>query len=65
MRRHLKGTAGSRTCLFKDQGDVLSPVHILCQDPFFLFILQIRRKIEQIQNLLRRVVQQLQKASSL
>ncbi len=56
MSRHLKGAACSGAGLLKDQGYVFSakPVH---RNPSLLFVLQIRRHVQHVQNLLRSKIQ--------
>ena len=58
--RHLKGAARAGGGLFKDQCHILAPQYVVGH-PRLLFRLQCRRQIQQIADLLRRVVQQRQK----
>ena len=48
----LKCTAGSRACLLKYQRNIFSR-KLIMPDPLLLFLFQLRRKINQIKNLLR------------
>ena len=63
VSRYLKGAAGPGTRLLKNQGNILSPQHIH-RYPLLFLIFQIRRHIHQIENLLRRKIEQLQKMPS-
>ena len=63
-RGDLERAARARARLLEYQRDVLSAMYIVRNARFFLF-LEFRRQIEQIKYLLRRKIEQLQKASSL
>ena len=62
MSCHFKGTAGAGAVLLKDQGDIFPPP-VIHRDPPLLFLLHIRRQIEQVCDLLRCKVLQCQKVS--
>ncbi len=64
MGSHLKGTAGPGAGLLEDQRHILPPVDIH-RNPLFLLLLKIRRQIQKICDLLRAVILQGQKMSSL
>ena len=61
--RHLKGAAGPGAGLLEDQGDVLSLMQLM-RDPRLLLCLELRRKIKQIGDLIRRIVKQGEKIAS-
>jgi hypothetical protein len=48
MSRHLKGAAGSGTGLFKNQRHVFALMELVCENSFFLFVLEVRRQIYKI-----------------
>ena len=58
--RHLKGAARAGGGLFKDQRHVFAPQHVV-GGARLLFRFQRRRQVQQVADLLRRVVQQRQK----
>ena len=60
MPRHLEGAAGTGAGLFKDQGDVLALTQGV-GDAGLLLGLQLRRQLQQVGDLLRGKVQQLEK----
>ena len=61
---HLEAAAGARAGLFKDQRDVFAAQRVVGHARLFA-CLQLRRKIQQRADLLRRIIDELQKAPSL
>ncbi len=60
-RRHFKAAAGAGAGLLEDQRDILAPVQLVGDAGLFLR-LQLRRQRQQPADLLRREIQQLEKA---